>query len=93
MKAVRTGMSNRIATVQRTNVEAMSSGTLLHPGFKSRPRRPAIVIDVFRGFPQSLQENAGIVLQISSTTSSFQITSSSSSFTYHLSTTLHSYLS
>jgi hypothetical protein len=30
------------------------------PGFKSRPRRPAIVIHVFRGFPDFLQANAGI---------------------------------
>jgi hypothetical protein len=31
------------------------------PGFDSLPQRPAILIDVFRGFPQSLQVNAGIV--------------------------------
>jgi hypothetical protein len=31
------------------------------PGFDSRLRRPAILIEVFRGFPQSLQANAWIV--------------------------------
>jgi hypothetical protein len=31
------------------------------PGFKSQPRRPAILTDVFRSFPQYLQANAGIV--------------------------------
>jgi hypothetical protein len=31
------------------------------PGFDSRPARAAILIEVFRGFPQSLQANAGIV--------------------------------
>jgi hypothetical protein len=31
------------------------------PGFKSLPRWPAILIEVFRGFPQSLQVIAGIV--------------------------------
>jgi hypothetical protein len=30
-------------------------------GFNSLPRRPAIPIQVFRGFPQSLKVNAGIV--------------------------------
>jgi hypothetical protein len=31
------------------------------PGFDSRSRQPPILIDDFRGFPQSLQANAGIV--------------------------------
>jgi hypothetical protein len=31
------------------------------PGFDSRPRRPAILIEIFRGFSQSLQENTGRV--------------------------------
>jgi hypothetical protein len=31
------------------------------PEFKSWPRLPAILIEVFRDFPQSLQVNAGIV--------------------------------
>jgi hypothetical protein len=31
------------------------------PGFKSLPRRLAILIEVFRGFPQSLQTNSWIV--------------------------------
>jgi hypothetical protein len=39
------------------NPASYSGGT----GFKSRPRRTAILIEVFRGFPQSLQANAGIV--------------------------------
>jgi hypothetical protein len=30
-------------------------------GLDSRPRRPATLIADFRGFPQSLQANAGIV--------------------------------
>jgi hypothetical protein len=31
------------------------------PGFHSRPRRTVILILVYRGLPQSLQANAGIV--------------------------------
>jgi hypothetical protein len=31
------------------------------PGFYSRPWRPAVMIEVFSGFPQSLQANAWIV--------------------------------
>jgi hypothetical protein len=31
------------------------------PGFKSRHRRPAILTEGFRDFPQSLKANAGIV--------------------------------
>jgi hypothetical protein len=31
------------------------------PGLESRPRRPAILIEGFRGFPQSLQDIVGIV--------------------------------
>jgi hypothetical protein len=31
------------------------------PGFRYRPLRMAIVIEVFRGFSQSLHVNAGIV--------------------------------
>jgi hypothetical protein len=31
------------------------------PGFYYWPRRPAILIEGFRGFPQSLQGNSGIV--------------------------------
>jgi hypothetical protein len=31
------------------------------PDFESRPRRPAMLIEVFRGFSQSLQASAGIV--------------------------------
>jgi hypothetical protein len=31
------------------------------PGFDSRTRRPDILIEVFRAFPQSLQANVGIV--------------------------------
>jgi hypothetical protein len=30
------------------------------PGFDSEPRRRAIVIEVLRGFPHSLQANSGI---------------------------------
>jgi hypothetical protein len=30
-------------------------------GFDSRSQRPAVVIEVFRGFPQSLKANVGIV--------------------------------
>jgi hypothetical protein len=31
------------------------------PGLKSRPGRPDVLIEVFRGFYQSLQANPGIV--------------------------------
>jgi hypothetical protein len=40
------------------NTHASYSGG---PGFKSRPRRPALLTEVFRGFPQSLQVSDGIV--------------------------------
>jgi hypothetical protein len=36
------------------------------PGFDCRPRRPAILIEVLRGFPLSLRANAGIVPKIRS---------------------------
>jgi hypothetical protein len=32
------------------------------PTFDYRPRRQAILTEVFRGFPQSLQANSGIAL-------------------------------
>jgi hypothetical protein len=51
------------------------------PGFDSLPRRPAVLIEVFRGFPVSLQENARIVPQNKATTAFYQILSNSS-FTY-----------
>jgi hypothetical protein len=31
------------------------------PGFESQTRKPAILIEVFRGYPQSHQSNAGIL--------------------------------
>jgi hypothetical protein len=31
------------------------------PGFNSQPWQPAILIEVFRDFPQFLQSNAGVV--------------------------------
>jgi hypothetical protein len=34
------------------------------PGFKSRPRRPVMQIEVSRGFPQSLQTNSGLCLKL-----------------------------
>jgi hypothetical protein len=34
------------------------------PGFESRTRRPAILLEVFGGFPQSLLANSGIVLKL-----------------------------
>jgi hypothetical protein len=40
------------------NTPASYSGD---PGFKSRSRRPAILIEVFRCFPQSLQAHSGTV--------------------------------
>jgi hypothetical protein len=40
------------------NTSASYSGG---PGFKSRLRRPAILIEIIHGFPQSLQANAGMV--------------------------------
>jgi hypothetical protein len=40
------------------NIPASYSGG---HGFKSRPRPSAILIEGFRGFPQSLQTNAGII--------------------------------
>jgi hypothetical protein len=40
------------------NIPASYAGGL---GFKSRSRQPAILVEVFRSFPQSLEANAGIV--------------------------------
>jgi hypothetical protein len=43
-------------------VECLNTPTYLRrPGLDSQPRRPAILIEVFRGFSHSLQANAGIV--------------------------------
>jgi hypothetical protein len=48
---------------QVSNSPALDSGG---PGFDSRPRRPAILIEVFYAFPQSLQAYDGIVPSIRS---------------------------
>jgi hypothetical protein len=42
---------------QVVNTPALYSGG---PSFESRPRRPAMLIEVVCGFTQSLQANAGI---------------------------------
>jgi hypothetical protein len=50
-------------TERRGRVVNISASYLEGPEFKSQPRRPAILTEVFRGFPQSLQANARIVPQ------------------------------
>jgi hypothetical protein len=45
-------------TERRGRVVNTPASYLGGPGVKSRPKRPAILIEVFRGFPQFLQANA-----------------------------------
>jgi hypothetical protein len=71
-------------TERHSRVGNISSSYSGGPGFESRGRRPAILTEGFRGFPQSLHAKAGIVPYNQATNASYQILSSSSSFTYHL---------
>jgi hypothetical protein len=48
-------------TERRDQVVNTPASYLRGPGFDSVARRPAILIEIFRGFSQSLQENAGLV--------------------------------
>jgi hypothetical protein len=55
---------NRHTVERRGRVAVTPASYSRGPGFKYRPRRPAILVEVFRGSPQSLQANAGIIIII-----------------------------